>query len=356
MICYSNNSTGDGLSHRRSSILSDLLKIESFQFLISDESKDFNLSAEDTSKRNLVQHNYHDHSCDPSNVQARPPAKGGVTVPFPLKLYDMLDKIHSDPELASIVNWQPHGRCFLVRRQKEFTEKVMPRFFQQKKYASFQRQLNLYGFSRITRGPDRGSYYHECLLRGKRFLSFNIKRVKIKGTGGRMASNPSEEPNFYMMPGLPDPQSPNPIQSSRGPPFSRSKRDERSCEPNLYMMPGLPDPQSPNPIQSSRGPPFSRSKRDERSCESNAYVFGDMPFYPTEVKKTSGRRHSLEDPRLFRRNSLMYEPPQSDGGRQRNSIPVDETLVAQLEAISSMSKTVETDEELGSMLEKTLFV
>jgi hypothetical protein len=266
-----------------------------------------------------VQHNYHDHSCDPSNVQARPPAKGGVTVPFPLKLYDMLDKIHSDPELASIVNWQPHGRCFLVRRQKEFTEKVMPRFFQQKKYASFQRQLNLYGFSRITRGPDRGSYYHECLLRGKRFLSFNIKRVKIKGTGGRMASNPSEEPNFY-------------------------------------MMPGLPDPQSPNPIQSSRGPPFSRSKRDERSCESNAYVFGDMPFYPTEVKKTSGRRHSLEDPRLFRRNSLMYEPPQSDGGRQRNSIPVDETLVAQLEAISSMSKTIETDEELGSMLGKTLFV
>ena len=289
--------------------------MESFQSLISNDTEDLDLSPEETSRRQngkLVQHNYHDHSCDKNDFPGRHPAKGGVTVPFPLKLYDMLDQIHSDPELASIVNWQPHGRCFLVIKQKEFTEKVMPRFFQQKKYASFQRQLNLYGFSRITRGPDRGSYYHECLLRGKRFLTFKIQRMKIKGTGGRMASNPSAEPNFYMMSSLPDPHSLNPIHPSE---------------------------------------PLSSAIPDENSCQSNIFVFGDMPFYPTEDKrKGSSRRHSLEDPRLFRRKSLLLEPSQPEPGQKRNSMIIDETFMSQLEEISSMSKYSENDEYLVSAL------
>lgn len=163
-------------------------------------------------QKQCIQHNYHDHSydhdpcshLDEGALHKNPSSKGGVTIPFPSKLYKMLDHIHSkEPELAEIVSWQPHGRCFLVHKPKAFADNVLAMFFQQKKYASFQRQLNLYGFSRITKGPDRGSYYHELFLRGKEFLCRGIIRSKIKGTGARLASNPDAEPNFYDMPPVP---------------------------------------------------------------------------------------------------------------------------------------------------------
>jgi HSF-type DNA-binding len=71
--------------------------------------------------------------------------------------------------------------------------------FSQAKLASFKRQLNLYGFSRLTRGLDSGAYYHELFLRGKPSLCHNMVRVKVKGTGIKAASSPEQEPNFYAL-------------------------------------------------------------------------------------------------------------------------------------------------------------
>ena len=48
---------------------------------------------------------------------------GGVTTPFPEKLYDMLEA--ETP--SDIVSWLPHGRAFIVRRPKDFTERIMPK-------------------------------------------------------------------------------------------------------------------------------------------------------------------------------------------------------------------------------------
>ena len=52
----------------------------------------------------------------------------------------------------------------------------MPKFFKQTKLTSFQRQLNLYGFKRISKGPDNGGYYHPMFLRGQPHLVDQIKR------------------------------------------------------------------------------------------------------------------------------------------------------------------------------------
>lgn len=149
----------------------------------------------------VVQHHYHDHAkdpvVDPSLIKHK--AKGGVITPFPVKLHDMLDRIEADG-LAHVVSWQPHGRCFVVHKPKEFVNHVMPHYFKQTKMASFQRQLNLYGFNRLTGGLDKGGYYHEMFLRGKVSLAYDIHRMRVKGTGVRLPTNPDNEPNFYALP------------------------------------------------------------------------------------------------------------------------------------------------------------
>lgn len=60
---------------------------------------------------------------------------------------------------------------FAVHNQKEFSTRVISLHFNQGKVTSFFRQLNLYGFVRITQGRDKGAYYHERFLRGKRSLA-----------------------------------------------------------------------------------------------------------------------------------------------------------------------------------------
>jgi HSF-type DNA-binding len=150
---------------------------------------------------NKVQHDYHDYGdmIDDGYI-IEPVVRGGVASPFPTKLHEMLDDIERDG-YGHVVSWQPHGRCFIVRKPKEFVEHVMPTYFKQSKLASFQRQLNLYGFQRLTRkGPDKGAYYHEKFLRGKVFLSQHIHRIRVKGTCVRARSNPDGEPDFEQMP------------------------------------------------------------------------------------------------------------------------------------------------------------
>jgi hypothetical protein len=127
------------------------------------------------------------------------PTRGGVSSPFPLMLHSLLER----REYKKIISWQPHGRCFILKDQKGFVKHVMPHFFKQTKFTSFQRQLNLYGFHRIYRaGPDKGAYYHNYFLRGQPDLTAKMYRTRIKGCS-KKPNNPSNEPDFYKMPFLP---------------------------------------------------------------------------------------------------------------------------------------------------------
>eukprot|EP00588_Corethron_pennatum_P003967 CAMPEP_0194291888 /NCGR_PEP_ID=MMETSP0169-20130528/44412_1 /TAXON_ID=218684 /ORGANISM="Corethron pennatum, Strain L29A3" /LENGTH=604 /DNA_ID=CAMNT_0039039907 /DNA_START=8 /DNA_END=1822 /DNA_ORIENTATION=- len=143
---------------------------------------------------------YRDFSTVPDQAGFVRKKKGGVNQPFPEKLMEMLMK----SEDTSVVSWLPHGRSFLVHRPKEFTENIMPQYFKQTKLTSFQRQLNLYGFRRITQGADAGSYYHELFLRGRPQLCMRMNRQKVKGTGHKQPTDASTEPNFYSMEAQPN--------------------------------------------------------------------------------------------------------------------------------------------------------
>jgi len=326
-----------------------------------------------TDTKHCVQHNYHDHAFDTNDMYDEQPvfSKGGVTVPFPMKLYEMLDQIEKyETELSPIVSWQPHGRCFVVRKVKYFSETVLPRFFQQKKYASFQRQLNLYGFNRITKGPDKGSYYHELFLRGKKFLCRGISRMKVKGTGARMASNPEQEPNFYMMP---------PISATESPISSTAMTKDKNERTNYANSRGATQvcvtPQSSKPVHTSSTstimPPLELPNlkqdssptnmvmdkpSDENGIDDLNFVFDGMPFHC--LTRADNRRHSLMD--LARRKSLialsrgnsLITPNSSESSDA--SMEADADFTNEMAFIAKLGEQDMSDKDMCTVLEKVI--
>ncbi|CAJ1934582.1 unnamed protein product [Cylindrotheca closterium] len=118
----------------------------------------------------------------PSNPPQHSASAGDITNQFPWRLHQMLDTVEKEGN-ASIISWLPgHPQdTFKVHDKDIFTEQVMPRFFNQTKFKSFLRQLNLWGFERILKSGDRyGGYRHSLFIKNRPDLCIHMKRVKIK--------------------------------------------------------------------------------------------------------------------------------------------------------------------------------
>jgi hypothetical protein len=120
-----------------------------------------------------------------------------ITKQFPWKLHEMLDLVEKSGD-DSIVSWLPGGQAFRVHMPELFVGKVMKLCFNQTKYKSFQRQLNLWGFERNTKEcVEKGAYSHPLFLRGRRDLCQEMARQKVKGKGPKKAGiQKSISPNF----------------------------------------------------------------------------------------------------------------------------------------------------------------
>jgi HSF-type DNA-binding len=118
---------------------------------------------------------------------------------FPLQLFKLLKD--SENELfTDIVSWLPHGKAFRVHKPNQFVAIILPRYFRQTVFPSFQRQLALYGFRRIPYGMDRAAYYHEFFIKGCDNMCHNIKRTPIKGTISQPYVKRRPMPNFSSYP------------------------------------------------------------------------------------------------------------------------------------------------------------
>jgi len=130
-------------------------------------------------------------------------AKGGSQycsdVPFPAKLYEMLDYAE-DAGLSDAVSWLPHGRAFKIHNQEKFMSDVANRFFKATKLRSVHRQLNLWGFKRIPSGDEKDSWCHEFFVRGQPEAMRHMVRTKVKGKSPMPVKNVL---NFYRMSSAP---------------------------------------------------------------------------------------------------------------------------------------------------------
>ncbi|KAL7534693.1 hypothetical protein ACHAXR_009380 [Thalassiosira sp. AJA248-18] len=116
---------------------------------------------------------YVDHSQDVDDDPLAP-LSPALSVPnFVIKLHAILIV----ESLSGVIEWMPHGRSFMILNQSEFEKQVLPIYFKQSSIASFYRQANGWGFRRMLKGPDKGSFYNERFIRGMPFLCKKLKRT-----------------------------------------------------------------------------------------------------------------------------------------------------------------------------------
>jgi hypothetical protein len=117
-------------------------------------------------------------------------------------MYELLES-----EDASIISWSGEGKAFRIHNPALFSSTILPKYFRHSKLTSLQRQLNLYGFTHVTKGPIAGSYLHQLFQRGHPETLDLIKRANRKPTNsgpGHMGYNmgwnlPMGPPMIYGM-------------------------------------------------------------------------------------------------------------------------------------------------------------
>ncbi|CAN6207453.1 unnamed protein product [Urochloa humidicola] len=107
--------------------------------------------------------------------------------PFLVKTFELVE----DPATDGVVSWGAARNSFVVRDPHAFAAGLLPRRFKHANFSTFLRQLNTYGFRKVS--PDRWEFAHADFLAGQRHLLANIRRHRgaAGGGGGGSAASPS---------------------------------------------------------------------------------------------------------------------------------------------------------------------
>eukprot|EP00578_Thalassiosira_sp_NH16_P008397 CAMPEP_0181116562 /NCGR_PEP_ID=MMETSP1071-20121207/22023_1 /TAXON_ID=35127 /ORGANISM="Thalassiosira sp., Strain NH16" /LENGTH=558 /DNA_ID=CAMNT_0023200827 /DNA_START=163 /DNA_END=1839 /DNA_ORIENTATION=- len=132
---------------------------------------------------------YTDHSLEQDDDPLTPIAAAGSVPTFPAKMHAIL----TNPELADVVGWAPHGRSWRILKPRDFEIRVLPKYFEHSKFSSFVRQANGWGFRRMSQGYDKNAYYHEYFLRAMPWLCKKMRRPKV---AEKKAVDSEMEPDF----------------------------------------------------------------------------------------------------------------------------------------------------------------
>uniref|UniRef100_A0A7S1ZB11 HSF-type DNA-binding domain-containing protein n=1 Tax=Trieres chinensis TaxID=1514140 RepID=A0A7S1ZB11_TRICV len=184
---------------------------------------------------------------------------------FPSKLYEVLSR----EDFSHIITWMPHGRSWIVVDKVALVEQVMTEYFSRcHSYASFMRQVNGWGFQRIKKGHEKGSYHHKLFLRGERALARTMRREAAS-----KRSNAESDPDFSRFPPLPSTEEPKEARSngiekgiSKPTPTGPKKQDVATAESF-----------DPSPVESNQERAYPT-----QSIFRHEYALDNSQSYPIE--------------------------------------------------------------------------
>ncbi|KAI8826686.1 HSF-type DNA-binding-domain-containing protein [Fimicolochytrium jonesii] len=117
----------------------------------------------------------------PAGSKRSDPTTATNQAAFVSKLYSMLE----DTNIERLIFWDIAGTNFIVGDLTEFSKTVLPQYFKHSNFASFVRQLNMYGFHKINdmyhgHSTEVWEFAHPEFRRGCQESLGNIKRRSSK--------------------------------------------------------------------------------------------------------------------------------------------------------------------------------
>lgn len=113
---------------------------------------------------------------------------------FPQQLFQLL-QIAENNHQQEIISWAEDGKSFTVHDPNKFEAKLLVKYFQMRKYASFTRQLCAYGFSCVRKGRKPGLYYHPNFIRDNYDACKRITRGSGKAYPKKSVTYTGERPH-----------------------------------------------------------------------------------------------------------------------------------------------------------------
>ncbi|WWC89845.1 uncharacterized protein L201_004773 [Kwoniella dendrophila CBS 6074] len=154
---------------------------------------------------------------------------------FLTKLFGILDQ----PEYHHIIRWDETGEAIIIENPEELADKILPVVYRQSRFASFSRQLNIYGFNRklslrhVERGvcdPDASTWSHP-------FLKKHSSKAEILAFKRRVPPRPTQAQKRRMS-----------MQEDGLSPTSSEHSVEFYSPPDAYQHHLLPDVDEEKPV------------------------------------------------------------------------------------------------------------
>ncbi|KAI9894912.1 MAG: stress-responsive transcription factor hsf1 [Vezdaea aestivalis] len=222
--------------------------------------------------------------------------------PFIQKLSSFLD----DGKNTDLIRWSDSGNSFVVLDEDEFAKTLIPELFKHNNYASFVRQLNMYGFHK------------------KVGLSDNSMR-----NSERKNKSPSEYSNSYFKRGRPNllwlinkPRT----QPTRRKAQARGDDNDRASDDDAYND----DPLEFNPAPNPSTGPRKLIAQGEKTAPLKKHEMGALQVQLAEIRKQQSFISQAINRLSIDQNSLAAQAQafQDRHDRQENSIQAILTFLA----------------------------
>lgn len=116
------------------------------------------------------------------------PLKRGWVAPFLLHLHQMLRR-----ENPKIIRWTEDGIAFQILDKEAMTNQILPRYFKNKNFASFQRQLNYFGFRKWSKARAPFSTYSREHFTRDNYGDMSLVKRQSKKSRKRPAADSVDE-------------------------------------------------------------------------------------------------------------------------------------------------------------------